>query len=452
MKPRNIIIACTAASTALIALLGVWSWMANRDEVEMAKVSRGEIREYIDERGKTRLPDVYQITMPFGGRIEPIAIREGDRVSQNGVVARLIADDLQREVDRAAAVVARIEASITENRDNTVEELIKQQSVLWSQAMKPQLESSEQQKGAGKAKRDYAKANLDRTRALVKTGGRTEDELEQAQRDQVESEVDYQKDILSWQATVLLKAAADLTPSMIDRYIKRKNLAVAVLEKERLEAEARLREAQTQQQRGTLRSPIDGVILRRHESSERFVAAGTVLLEIGDLRQLEVETDVLSQDAVGIVQNTAVEIYGPAVGGNTTGYVQRVDPAGFTKISSLGVEQQRVKVIVRFAEGELPQLQDRLALGVDYRVRVRIFTRQNPSTLIVPRSALFRSEQGGWEVFAVRGGRARLQSVKVGLLNDEQAEITEGVREGESVILAPENSLDEGSRVKASRP
>jgi HlyD family secretion protein len=128
--------------------------------------------------------------------------------------------------------------------------------------------------------------------------------------------------------------------------------------------------------------------------------------------------------------------------------VHRIYPAGFTKVSSLGVEQQRVNVIVRFAEGVLEKLREQRDLGVDYRVRVRIFTEHKSDALLVPRTALFRGADGGWEVFVVRDRRAKLQPVEVGLMNDERVEIISGLQQGEIVVLAPESSLIDGTRVK----
>jgi HlyD family secretion protein len=215
------------------------------------------------------------------------------------------------------------------------------------------------------------------------------------------------------------------------------------------EAEVRLKEAQRDQKRGELQSPIEGVVLERAISDERQVAAGTVLLTVGRLEDLEIEADILSQDVVNVKEDNTVEITGPAIGPQPAhGKVTRIYPAGFTKTSSLGVEQQRVKVIIAFNPDDLNRVRNERGLGVDYRVRVKVFTTQKEDALVVPRSALFRGGDGGWQLFVVRGGKAELQPVKVGLMNDEQAEITDGIQPGEEVVLAPETSLRDGVRVK----
>ncbi len=196
-------------------------------------------------------------------------------------------------------------------------------------------------------------------------------------------------------------------------------------------------------------SPVDGIVLERAVSNERQVASGTVLLRIGRWDDLEIEADVLSQDVVRVKAGQNVEVHGAAIGEQPAkAVVTRIFPAGFTKVSSLGVEQQRVKVIMKFAPDDLTRLREHNDLGVDYRVRVRIYTAEASNALVIPRSALFRGAKNDWRVFTVRRGRAHLQAVKIGLANDEQVEITAGLEEDDRVILAPETNLTEGQRVQ----
>jgi HlyD family secretion protein len=235
---------------------------------------------------------------------------------------------------------------------------------------------------------------------------------------------------------------------MVLQYLERKTFTGDVLKKERDEAHVKLEQVERDQIRANMLSPVDGVVLERVESNERHLEAGTVLVRIGDMSQLEVEAEVLSQDVVNVKPGHRAEIYGPAVGSAPVAVtVDRVFPAGFTKVSSLGVEQQRVRVILRFDSQSLERLRTERQLGADYRVRVRIFTAGKQDAVIIPRSALFRSPAGDWQVFAIRGSRAALVTVKVGLMNDERVEVVEGIEDGEDVILAPETSLDEGMRV-----
>lgn len=420
--------------------------------VQAAKVERREIREFIDEQGKTRLPHTYLITMPYSGRIEPIEMVERQPVKKGQVVARIVPSDLQDEVAEAEAAVERLDASIAENQDHRVELRTREQAELFHQSMLSTVKAAEARLRAGLERLNYAESYLSRIRKLVPSGAKTEDDVEQAEVQHVEAAVDYQQDALVAEATKSIEAATALLPKLVTDYIARKDLSREVLEKQKSEALARLRQAETRQQRGTMTSPIDGIVLGREESNERYLAAGTVLLEIGRLEDLEIEADVLSQDVVRVEVGDPVVIYGPATGREVErgfrGRVKRVNPAGFTKISSLGVEQQRVKVIVEFDPGDLAQLRKERDIGVDYRVRVRIITDSKPSALTVPRSAVFRSADGGWQALAVRNGVARLVNVELGLRNDDRVEIVKGLQENDIVVLAPESDLVEGTRVR----
>src|SRR3972149_816025 len=426
-------------------------WFSRGVPVEAAAVKRGAIREFIDEQAKTRLPETYLITMPFQGRIEAITLTEGMEVKEGQVVAQIVPRDLELAVAEATAAVQRLEASIKENADVNVEESAFRQALEFVRSTTATVQAALERVKAGKAKYDYSVRDLSRIQQLATPGVRTQDDLERTVLQKVQSEVDYQQDQLVHAAMVAMAAATDLLPTMVRQYIGRKGLTEGVLEKQKAEAEARLQQVLQDQQRGTMRSPVDGVVLSRYISNERFLSAGTSMLEIGHLEDMEVEADVLTLDVVAAQIGDQVGIYGPAIGKpSARGAVTRIFPAGFTKISSLGVEQQRVKVIIRFEEQDLARLLTQRGLGVGYRVRVRIFTGENPQALIVPRSALFRSGNGNWQVYAVRNNVARIQAVEVGLMNDEQAEIEKGLQEGDLVILAPESSLADGARVSAN--
>lgn len=157
--------------------------------------------------------------------------------------------------------------------------------------------------------------------------------------------------------------------------------------------------------RAQINSPVSGVVLQRYQTRRQFLPAGTPLLTIGRLQEMEITAEVLTERATRISSGDPVESFGQGVpDGPLTGEVVRVNPAGFKKISSLGVEQQRVKVTIK---------PDRLPpeLGVEFRVHVRIFHDQATDALILPRTCLFRGEDGGWQVLVVRDGRTELRPV-----------------------------------------
>ena len=450
MTSRISIILLTAG---LLIVGAAYAWYSPGARVEAARAGWEPIREYVDEEGRTRLPKTHEITMPFAGRVEPIELIEGAPVKAGQVVARVVPQDLGLDVAEARAAVDRLEASIRENDDASVELTGLKQSVSYVQSMDRTVEAAAERVKSGEAKLDYANKQLRRMQTLREKSASSEEQLNSAEMSQVEADVGYRQDVLILSALKSLQAATALIPTVVRQYIDRKKLKHDVLAEERAQAEIKLKEAERDQRRGEMTSPIDGVVLERFETNERQSPAGTLLLTIGRIDELEAEADVLSQDVVNVKPGQKVEIYGPAIGPRPAcGTVDRVYPAGFTKTSSLGVEQQRVKVVVRFSEGELARLRGERDLGVGYRIRVRIYTAEKSRALAIPRSAIFRGPAGDWQAYVVRGGAARLQSLKVGLLNDERVEVTAGLEENEIVILAPETNLMDGARVQPVLP
>lgn len=440
---------------AVILLVGgiVYSSLVSSVVVDAAPASKADISEFVDEQAQTRLPITYVVTTPFDGRVEAITIREGEHVARDQVVATLVPQDLDLALEEAKAARDRLDASIIKEADKTVENTTKTQSLKYVDSMVATVEAAKARVDSGKAKLEYANKNLARIRALREMNNSSEEQLNSAELSQVEAEVDYRQDQLVLRALEAMLAATTLIPTVVEQYMERKDLDVDVLEDERAQADVRYRIELRDKQRGVMHSPIDGTVLERLEQNERQLPAGTELLKIGDPKQLEVEADVLSQDVVRIRLGNEVEIYGPAVGPQgVKGKVTRIYPSGFTKVSSLGVEQQRVKVVVGFNEGVLEKLLKEQELGVGFRVRVRVFTQSKPQALTVPRAALFRGPDGAWRVFVVRDGKARLTTVEIGLMNDSAVEIVRGVEPNELVVLAPESTLADGTRVKPAEP
>jgi len=443
-----------AVAVLVIAALIGYSQMNNGEPVEVATVEQGWIAEYVDEQGKTRLPRSYDITMPFDARLEEIELVEGQAIQAGDLVAQVAPADLQYELDEAQAVVDRLDRAIAENNDATVETTSRQQAFEFVKSMEATVEAADERKKSGQARLDYAESYLGRLRqASIAV---TPDELQRAQVDAVTAAVDYRQDVLVWEAMRSIEAATRLLPTLITQYIDRKQLAAAVLEKEKAEAVARLNQVKARKERGAMRSPVDGVVLEvRDTHTEQVAAAGELLAKIGKLEELEVAAEILSEEAVEIRPGDRAEIYGPAIGAGVgkgvAGTVKRVNPEGFTKVSSLGVEQQRVLVMIEFDKERLAGLLTTRGLRVGYRVRVRVFTKEKPSGVFVPRSAVFRGADGQWKAFAVRGGRAELVAVKTGLINDQQVEIVEGLTPKQQVIVAPASSLQDGQAVAPSR-
>lgn len=189
-------------------------------------------------------------------------------------------------------------------------------------------------------------------------------------------------------------------------------------------------------------SPVNGRILRVLQESARVVPAGFSLMEVGDPADLEVRIEVLSRDGVAIRPGARVILEQWGGPEPLTARVRLIEPSAFTKISALGVEEQRVYVVADFVD----PIESRSALGDSYRVEARVVTWENPQALRAPAGALFQ-RQGAWQAFVVEAGRARLRNVTVGKSNGVQAEVLKGLAEGERVIVYPGDKITDGARV-----
>jgi len=190
-------------------------------------------------------------------------------------------------------------------------------------------------------------------------------------------------------------------------------------------------------------SPVDGIVLGRLRESEAVVPAGEPLLEIGDPQDLEIVADYLSRDAVRIRRNQRVLIERWGGEGVLEGRVRRVEPSGFTKISALGVEEQRVNVVVDLSDP--PEVWE--GLGDGFRVETRVVVWEGEKVIKIPTGALFR-RQDSWAVFAVVDGKAQLRLVEVGERNARAVQILSGVETGDEVIVHPSDAVSDGKRVR----
>jgi len=191
---------------------GAYQSLSKSLPVRAAEVSRGPVREFVDERGKTRLPETHLIKMPFAGRVETIAWEVGQTVTAGQVVARISKRDLDEELAEAQAAVERLQASLAENADTSVEESTREQAELFVESMVSTVAAAEAQKVAGKSRLDYSEIFLGRTRKLAQSGAETQDDLDRAELNYVENQVGYREDVLNAEAIKSMQAATNLLP------------------------------------------------------------------------------------------------------------------------------------------------------------------------------------------------------------------------------------------------
>lgn len=353
--------------------------------VEAARVIRGPLQLAVEAEGMTRVADRYTVASPVSGRLLRIGLEAGDPVVPGTILASIVPPQLDaREYREASALAGSASAELSA-----------------AEARRRQASANLAQSRLRSARYD----NLYREGAVSKEGW----EIARTQAEVLEKEE---------RAAISAVSAAsfryEAARSRFDRHLAMKPVEVA--------------------------APAAGRVLRVYEQSERTVAAGAPLFDIGDPATLEIVIDVISSDAVSVRTGQPVSIEGWGGGSIIKARVSRVEPAAFTKTSALGIEEKRVNIIA------LPERTDP-RLGDNYRVLASIVVREAPEALKVPSSTLFR-RGSSWRLFVIDRGRAVERQVRIGLRGAFETEVLGGVRVGQQVILHPQNELKEGMRVK----
>ena len=367
----------------------VWGFVPSPVPIEVTAVQRGQLQVTSDEDAETRAHDRYVVSAPVAGRISRIELHEGDAVRRSQVVVQLWPIPLSaREREEQLARIAAADALV--------------------------LEAEERVRHAAA---DYEQAKRDRQRVdrLVQGG-------------LIAPQVGEQSQVAETTSASELEAA---------RFRARSARADAQAARAALLAVDGARGAPVMI---PVRSPVEGKVLRIPDKSERVVAASAPLLTIGDPSRLEVVIDLLSNEAVKVKAGMPVLLEGWGGERPLRARVRIVEPLAFTKVSALGVEEQRVNVIADFVDPPG-------TLGDAFRVEARVVLWSGENVLKVPVSALFRRGES-WNVFVVEGGRARRREVEVGHRGALDVEIVKGLNVGEQVIRHPSNDIDEGRRVR----
>lgn len=368
--------------------------------VDVQAITRGDITGTVADDGMTRVHDRYTVYAPISGKLKRIDLEVGDEVvaGQTRLAAIVPQDPIMLNQRSLAEAEARVAAA--------------QSRVDQAQA---DLERAEQAEA-------FAKRQLQREETLVTSGAATEERL-----DSVRTDLQLrQKEVLIAQR------------------------AVMVANQEVLAAKATLVAGDGREVQGTQRifevfAPIDGRVFRIMRESEGTIASGTALLELANASDLEVVVDFLSQDAVKIKPGARVAFKHWGGTETLTGSIEKIEPSGFTKLSALGVEEQRVNIIAAFDD---PALAAQF-LGDGFRVTVEVVIWDIKDAVLAPTSSLFfKNDQ--WQVYLVEGEYARLRSVVTPARNSQSAVIVEGLQPGDQVIIHPGEKVVDGSLVEVS--
>ena len=364
--------------------------------VDIAEAKRGPMQVTIQEEGKTRVIDRYIITAPVAGTTCRVDLEVGDLIEKDETLVNI--NPLQSQaLDPRSRAEARARVSAAE----------------------ASLHAADQNVSVARADADLASAELARLEPLVEAAHISAERLDQARAVKRGSEARLRSALFA--------------------------VDVAKYELEAARTALRYTGHTSSDPEDIVRvsAPVTGRILKLHQECEGVVSRGQPLLEIGDTRSLEIETDVLSADAVKIKPGMPVlyERWGGEK--SLTGRVRRVEPVGFTKISALGVEEQRVLVISDItSDAERWQ-----TLGDGYRVESRFILWENEDVLQIPASALFRVDDQ-WALFVMENNKAKRRRIDVGQRNGLSAQILEGLAEGDAIITHPDKTIEDGTGVK----
>ena len=389
------------ALALFIALLFVYALMPSPVLVDTEAIGRGPLEVTVDEEGETRIREIYTVSAPIGGMVLRAPREIGDRVEKGKTLVAIIQPvdpsflDVRRRRELEAAVAAA-EAAVSHTRTQIVRARVE---LRFAESEKKRAQSLAQRGTVSKRTLEKAEMDVDVRQA----------ELEQSRANLELRERELES----------TKARLIGPETRIDVETNGDDCCVEVF------------------------APENGRVLKIQTESEQVVRPGEALLEIGDPQDLEIVVDLLSTDAVKVRQGAAAHVEGWGGGKELAAKVRRIDPAGFTKISALGIEEQRVNTILDLVDPKENWQQ----LGHDFRVFVRVIVWKSDNVLRVPLSALFRSGDD-WAVFKFEDGRAVLTPVKIGQRNNKHAEIIEGLDARDRVILHPSDRVADGVGVE----
>jgi len=380
----------------LVIGLIVVAWIPNPVEVEVATVTRGPLIVTVNEDGRTRVKDRYVVSSPITGNLARPELEAGDTIEEGQVLARLVPlppplldsrtrAEAKARVDAAQAALRQAQAAVNRAR----------------------------------YERDFAKQESERALAVVQQGGLARSDADRA--------------VSSYQSAEEQLRSANFGARVAEHQLKLAQTALLQLSGKAEDAEQL-----------EIAAPVGGQVLKVFQESEGVVQAGTPIVEVGDPAALEIVVDVLSQDATRIPDGAPVTIERWGGKAPLRAHVRVVEPSAFTKLSALGVEEQRVNVVI-----DLDEERDRWStLGDGYRVEARISVWEGEDVLRLPASAVFRAEEA-WATFVVEDGAAVLRPVEIGETNGLETEVLSGLQEGDMVIAYPSDSVRDGVSVRS---
>ena len=409
-------------------------------EVRVLTPQRGEIVESFSEKAETRLSQQYPVQVPVSGHIGRIRLKPGDSVRRGQVLAQFDRFDQHSTLLQAQAHVSEAQQDLALLGDVGVERQAAAEAGSQLAALRQRQGALQAQLREAEARWQQARADVKRWRAMLQKDlmpQRDFDQMQLSERTALEQVRRLRQELLAQGQD---QAAAAARVARLREEESRRLSQAPVLQQRVLQAQQEEARASHALGRAEIRSPIDGVVLKRYEEGPRDLTAGSPLLLLGNLRDLEVVSQVLTSDAVRVSKGTVVQL--EASGKTWKGRVTRVEPAGFTKLSSLGIEQQRVNVVIGL---------DGSGLGVGYQLQARFLVRSRSGVLLIDRFSALQSASGGKLVWKVEGDRLHSQPIEVGLASETQLEVIKGLSESDRIVAVPDATMTEGMKVQVAR-
>lgn len=371
----------------------IWAFLPRALPVDVVTVSRGPLTSSVTAEGRTRVKDLFVVAAPVDGELERVVLTAGTLVTPSTVVARL-----RPAVSRPLDERSRAEALA---------------SVSTARAA---IQRAEAARNEAQAALTHAEATRDTMRELAKGGAAAPKDAEHS-----EHEVEIRRQALAESRAALDAARSELV---------------------RAEAAASTTRPTEGAASTLVYSPVSGRVLRVLRESAGPVTAGTKLLELGDIERIEIAADFLTSDATSIKPGAAATIRDWGAGAPLRARVNHIEPSAFTKVSPLGLEEQRVSVVLDLQE------QPPVTFGHDYHVNVDVGIWNTSDAVLVPSTALFRTGRD-WSVFVAKQGRAKLTTVTIGRADETRTVIESGLSAGDVVVLQPSDTITDGARLSA---
>jgi len=379
-----------------------WAFRPQPVNVETATATRGPLLVTVDHEGKTRVKDRFVVSAPLAGRLQRVALKAGDSVEAGKTLIAVIEPTDPDLLNPRAFAEA-------EARVKAAEAAVKQ--------------TTAQCEGA-RSLHELARGDLKRAQNTAKKGVSSQADLDAAEHKEQAAQEDVR--------------AAGFASQVAQFDLELAKAALVFAQPGR--------DGRSTVPRFEIHAPISGRVFRVFQESATVVTPGTRLMELADARDLEIEVDQISTSAVQVLPGARMIVEHWGGPEPLEARVRVVEPSAFTKVSSLGIEEQRVNIIADFVSPH----EKRATLGDGFRVEARVVVWESPNVLKIPSGALFR-EAGEWSVFVVDGGRAKLRRVAVGHRNDLEAEVARGLTDGETVVVYPSDRVEDGRRVSSTK-